>query len=94
MSIMLFDPVGELQAVYGKNERQLASLKGKRVAYIFNQHIAAVSFWEELEREVQNKLQPSSVYRVYKTQSWKSTPQAELDHVIQETDYALIGVGA
>ena len=94
MSIQLYDPVGDVEVVHRKPLRALETLKGKRVGYIFNQHVSALAFWKALERETEARLNPSSVHRVYKTNTWASAPKAEVDRLIGETDYALVGVGA
>ncbi len=94
MSIQLFDPVGEIEVVKAKPLRVLETLGGKRVGYIFNQHVSALAFWKALEREVEARLNPSAVHRVYKTNTWASAPKAEVDHLIEKSDYALVGVGA
>lgn len=94
MSIRLYDPVGKVEAVRKDRERTLASLKGRKVGYLFNQHASALTFWKALEREVEGRLKPSSAHRVYKTNTWASVAQADADRLIAETDYALVGVGA
>ena len=94
MTIELFDPVGEVEVVTQKAQRALPSLKGKRVGCIFNQHVSAIAFWQALESELGKTLQPASVLRVYKTNTWAPAPRADADRLLAETDYALVGVGA
>lgn len=94
MSIQLFDPVGEVEVVQRKSLHALETLKGTRVGYIFNQHVSALEFWKALEREVEDKLKPSYVCRVYKTNTWAPAPKADAARLLAETDYALVGVGA
>lgn len=94
MSILLLDPVGEVDRGQHKREHTLGSLTGKNVGYIFNQHISALAFWKTLEREVEATLKPSRVHRIYKTNTWAAAPQAEVERLVRETDYALVGVGA
>lgn len=94
MTIQIFDPVGEVEAIDRREERSLDTVKGKRVGYVFNQHISAVTFWKALEREVEQKLAPSAVQRLYKENTWAPASKAKLDELIAGTDYALVGVGA
>lgn len=94
MNIQLYDPVGEVEVVQRKPLRALETLKGKRVGYIFNQHVSALAFWKALEREIETRLAPSAVHRVYKANTWASAPKHEVDRLIEESDYALVGVGA
>lgn len=94
MSIFLFDPVCETEAVKQQTELKLDGLKGKRVGYIFNQHYSALAFWETLEKEIEKELSPSAVRRVYKKNTFAPAPKAEIEQLIRHTDYALVGVGA
>ena len=94
MTIELFDPVGEVEAIAQQAKRELPSLKGKRVGCIFNQHVSAIAFWKALESEIGKTLQPASILRVYKTNTWAPAPRADANRLLADTDYALVGVGA
>lgn len=94
MSILLFDPVCEVEAFERKTEHKLDGLKGRKVGYVFNQHVSALSFWKELEQEIEKNLHPSAVHRLYKTNTWAPAPRAEVEQLMRQTDYALVGVGA
>ena len=94
MGIVLFDPVCDVETVQRHAEQGLESLTNRKIGYIFNQHISALEFWKVLEREIDRKFKPASVHRVYKTNTWASAPKADVEQLIRETDYALIGVGA
>jgi len=94
MAIELFDPVGEVEVIKQQTSRALTSLKGKRVGCIFNQHVSALAFWQALEKEIGEILQPANVLRVYKTNTWAPAPRVDADRLLAETDYALVGVGA
>lgn len=94
MSIQLFDPVFEVEMVRQQKERGLGSLRGKKVGYIFNQHVSALDFWKAFEAEMEKELAPALAHRVYKSNTWASAPKAEVDELIKQTDYALVGVGA
>ena len=72
----------------------LDTLKGKRVGYIFNQHISALGFWKALEKEVGAVLSPASVHPIYKPNTWAQAPKVDTDKMVAETDYTLVGVGA
>ena len=94
MTIELYDPVGVVEVIAQQATRALPSLKGKRVGCIFNQHVSAIAFWKALESEIGKTLQPASVLRVYKTNTWAPAPRADADRLLAATDYALVGVGA
>ena len=94
MGLILFDPVCEIESVQSKSELKLTDLRGKKVGYVFNQHVSALAFWKTLEAEIERKLQPSSVHRLYKTNTWASAPKKQVDELIGKTDYVIVGVGA
>jgi len=94
MTIELFDPVGEVEVVAQKPQRILETLNAKRVGCIFNQHVSALAFWHALEEEIGRTLNPASMTRVYKTNTWAPAPRADALRLIEETDFALVGVGA
>ena len=94
MSILLLDPVCEPEAIARGVERRLGDLAGKKVGYIFNQHKSALTFWRTLEQEVEKTYGWSDAHRVYKTNTWASAPKAELEELVGNSDYALVGVGA
>ena len=94
MTIQLFDPVCEPEVVERRAERKLESLKGKKVGYIFNQHKSAVTFWATLEKEIEKTYGWSDAHRVYKANTWASAPKAEIEELVENSDYALVGVGA
>ena len=94
MSIRLYDPVGVPEVIQAAQRRRFASLHGLRVGYIFNQHTSAQLFWKALEGEVQEQLAPVDAQRIYKTNTWAPAPKVQMDRLIAETDFALVGVGA
>ena len=94
MTIQLFDPVCEPEVIQRRAERKLESLKGKKVGYIFNQHKSAVTFWATLEKEIEKTYGWSDAHRVYKANTWASAPKAEIEELGENSDYALVGVGA
>ena len=94
MTIQLFDPVGEVEAVDRKPTRILETLNGRRVGYVFNQHVSALAFWKAMESEIDATLKPSAALRVYKSNTWAPAPRADANRVLDEVDYVLVGVGA
>ena len=94
MGIQIFDPVGEVEAFERRPEAKLAHLAGRRVGFIFNQHISAQVFWKALEQQIESALVPAAVQRVHKANTWAPAPTADIARVLEGTDYALIGVGA
>ena len=49
---------------------------------------------QALEEEIGRTLNPASMTRVYKTNTWAPAPRADALRLIEETDFALVGVGA
>ena len=94
MSLRLFDPVGDIDLPHLAEEKALDTLKGKAVGYIFNQHISSIVFWKHLEESVESALEPSSTVKVYKPSHTMPAAQDEIERVVRETDFALVGVGA
>lgn len=94
MSIQIFDPVGEVEVIQRQEEARLERLTGRRVGFIFNQHTSAQAFWKALEQQVEATQKPVSVQRVHKANTWAPAPKLDIERVLAETDYALIGVGA
>jgi hypothetical protein len=94
MTIRILDPVGEVERPEKCTEQPLEHVERKRIGYIFNQHTSALAFWKAFETEVGQKLSPVSTHRLYKTNTWAQAPASEIQKLIEETDFALIGVGA
>lgn len=94
MSIQLLDPTGKVEAGPLTPERRITGLKGRRVGYIFNQHVSAIAFWKGLEQALETQLRPLSMHRIYKANTWAPAPKAEVEQLIKETDFAVVGVGA
>lgn len=94
MSIQMLDPVAEVETLVREKERALERLDGRKVGYVFNQHVTALAFWRELEREVGARLSPASVHPLYKVNTWAPAPKTDLDQLAAEVDFALVGVGA
>jgi hypothetical protein len=94
MTIELFDPVGDVEVAQQRPQRLLETLTGKRVGCVFNQHVSAQAFWTAMEAEIGNTLQPSTVSRIYKSNTWAPAPRADALRLADETDFVLVGVGA
>ena len=94
MSILIFDPSGNVAKTEQRKTRVLQSIEGKRAGFVFNQHASAIAFWAALEQQVDRRFSPSSVHRVYKANTWSSAPVEDLEELVRQTDYAVVGVGA
>ncbi|MCC6532320.1 MAG: hypothetical protein IT531_07215 [Burkholderiales bacterium] len=94
MTIELLDPVGTVEVAHAEKERALKSLVGARLGCIFNQHVSALSFWKAMEAEVEARFKPASIHRVYKANTWAPAAAGEVERLVRQTDYALVGVGA
>ena len=69
-------------------------LNGRKAGFIFNQHASGLAFWKGLEAEVERRFKPAAMHRVYKENTWAPAPKAEVEKLIGETDYVLVGLGA
>jgi hypothetical protein len=94
MTIRLLDPTSSIAKAAPRSAQRLESLQAKRVGYLFNQHKSAQAFWQALEREIDKVLSPSAILRVYKENTWAPAPKEDVGRLKQETDYAVVGVGA
>ncbi|HYC46672.1 MAG TPA: hypothetical protein VED01_14460 [Burkholderiales bacterium] len=94
MSIQIFSPLGQPEVVQRHAPRSLAAIVGAKIGYVFNQHTSALSFWKSLEAAIGEQHRPSAAHRLYKTNTWAPAPKADIDKLISETDYAVVGVGA
>jgi len=94
MSIQLLDPTGRVEKGRSTPERRIGVLEGKRVGYIFNQHVSAIAFWKGLEQALEGKLSPLSLHRIYKANTWAPAPKADVEQLLEQTDFAVVGVGA
>ena len=94
MTIELFDPIGVVDEAKAKEERVIENLAGKRVGCIFNQHVSSLAFWKAMEAEIESTLRPATVHRVYKANTWAQAPKADAERLLEQSDYALVGVGA
>lgn len=94
MGIQMLNPAGTVMKALVARVPGLESLSGKRVGYLFNRHGTATAFWEALEQGVEKSLHPAAVCRVYKENTWAPAAHADVEKLVRETDYTLIGVGA
>jgi hypothetical protein len=94
MGIVMLNPTGAVASVERRPERSLETVRGRKVGYVFNQHETGRHFWTALEQEVTRRYSPLATNRAYKVNTWAPTPKAELDSVIAESDYVLVGLGA
>lgn len=94
MTIRLLDPTGTIARTATKAESILETLQGRKVGFVFNQHATGLTFWEALEKGVQERFKPSAVERLYKENTWAPAAKGLVDKLVSETDYALVGLGA
>ena len=94
MGVLMMNPTGIVMKPHLQKVHGLDTLQGKKVGYIFNQHSTASAFWKTLEKAVETKFGPVAVCRVYKENTWAPAARTEVDKLVRETDYALVGVGA
>ena len=94
MSILIFNPTGNVANVERRKEQKLDTLKHKKVGFIFNQHASAGAFWKALEQAVEKTFLPANLKRIYKENTWAPAPKAKVEELAREADYVLVGVGA
>ena len=94
MTIQLLDPTGVIAKSQRTAENILETLSGRKAGFIFNQHASGLAFWKGLEEEVERRFKPASMHRVYKENTWAPAPKRDVDQLIGETDYVLVGLGA
>ena len=94
MTIQLLDPTGVIAKSQRTAETVLKSLNGLNAGFIFNSHASGLAFWKGLEEEVERRFKPAAMHRIYKENTWAPAPNAEVDKLIGETDYVLVGLGA
>jgi hypothetical protein len=94
MSIIMLDPTGKVASSRGEPERPLEVIAGRRVGYVFNGHASGRVFWKALEDEVEKSYRPSAASRVHKVNTWAPAPHADMQRLLAESDYVLVGLGA
>lgn len=94
MSIEFFDPVGDVEKADARGAPTLDALARRKVGFVFNQHVSALSFWGTFEKAVEENHAPDYVARIYKPAHSVTAARADLERLAAETDYALVGVGA
>ena len=84
-------PLLDLQAQYATIRDEVRAA----VDRVFeSQHFVLGGEVQALEEEIGRTLNPASMTRVYKTNTWAPAPRADALRLIEETDFALVGVGA
>ncbi len=86
--------VGEIARSSIGSARCLETLAGRKVGFVFNQHVSALAFWEAFEKAVEEAHAPAQVHRIYKPAHSVTAPLADLQRLALRTDYAVVGVGA
>ena len=94
MSIILVNPVGDVELQVVASVPVLDSLKGKTIGYVFIQHVSVLVFWKHLERVVEERLEPKRVVKVYKSNTWAPAAKSDIEMVAGTTDFTIVGVGA
>lgn len=94
MTITVLDPKGEIAKLERVQEKRLRELSGKKVGFVFNQHATGQIFWTAFEQAVTERFKPSSTSRVHKVNTWAPAPKPDIERLIGESDYVLVGLGA
>lgn len=94
MTITMLDPKGQIVKLERLPEERLRELSGRKVGFVFNQHATGQIFWTAFEQAVTERFQPKSVSRVHKVNTWAPAPKPDIERLIGESDYVLVGLGA
>ena len=92
--IELVSPIGHPRVQAQAQRKTLGNPVGKRAAFIWNQYQTTRNFWPRLEREVEAALEPASIERAYKSNTWMPLEAARFSELAASVDYLVIGVGA
>jgi len=93
MDTILFDPVGEPpppEERGRKDKRPLDTLQGKTIGYLHIQHESSVEFFGNFQNSVEDLYEPSRKIEVI-TNGGKFQIE-DLEEIIQEADFAVVGV--
>jgi len=93
--LRVLDPVAESKpAERDQPLRALEALDKLRVALVWSGHAATTKFWPVLEHAIGDRFQPREVRRFYKPSTWNAASAKEIEEIVREADYAIVGVGA
>ena len=93
-SMIVLDPVAETRATPKARPRHvLKTLRGKRVAIIWGQHVSSRNFWPALEKAIETIYEPTEIHRLYKASTWNPASPSQIEELANKIDYAVIGVG-
>jgi hypothetical protein len=92
--IELVSPVGYPRIEEQAKRRSLGSPVGKRLGFVWNQYQTTRVFWPLLEQAVEKALEPSSVQRAYKANTWTPLEKERFEGLVSASDCLVIGVGA
>ena len=93
MATILFDPVGDSpppEQRGRKDKKPLDSLQGKTIGYLHIQHESSVEFFGNFQNSVEDLYEPFRKIEI-KTNGAKFQT-SDLEELIQEADFALVGV--
>lgn len=92
--VKVLDPVADVASAPEARPRQsLDTLRGKRAAFIWGQHVSTTKFWPAFEKAVESIFQPSEIHRLYKESTWNPASSVKLTDFVGRIDYAIAGVG-
>ena len=94
MTLRVRDPRAEIATPpEGKWIRRLESLQGTRMGLLWSQHASSENFWPVFERIAQMTFHPASVLRLYKDSTWNVATADQIESLVNQTDFVLVGVG-
>ena len=92
--LQAYSPIGFPAAGVNKARRNLDSLHGKKIGFLWNQYNTTQRFWPRFEEAVVARNEPGAVLRAYKENTWTPLAGDKLREFLLGIDCAVVGVGA
>ena len=90
----LINPLGYPRLQAQADRRALDTPVGLRMGFIYNQYPVTLSFWTQLERELEALCKPPQIERAYKSNTWAPLEPEKFRQIADAVDYLVVGVGA
>lgn len=95
MSIRMINPVAHPHGEAFRRPVRIEELHGRRLGFLFNGHVSAVTFWKQLEDLFAEIYHPRSVTSLRKENTFApAAAESEITKLKTHTELVVIGVGA